>query len=77
MSFAKHLLFILMLYLAPVSAWAVDSYRYAHVTIETPWSIFVFLLVVILMPFILMAVLYWHFATRKSGAEDVEVDQDR
>jgi len=53
---------------------AVDSYRYAHVTIETPWLIFLFLLVIILLPFILSAILYWHFATRKPEAN--RSDQD-
>jgi len=51
------------------SAYAVDSYRYAHVTIETPWAIFIFLLLIILFPFVLMAVLYWHFATKKPDEE--------
>lgn len=53
------------------SAQAVDSYRYAHVTIDTPWNIFLFLLVIILLPFILMAVLHWHFAV-KSAKEKKE-----
>lgn len=44
---------------------AVDSYRYTHVTIETPWLIFLFLLVIILFPFILSAILYWYFAMKK------------
>jgi hypothetical protein len=66
----------LLLLMVPVSAFAVDSYRYAHVTIETPWTIFVFLLLVILLPFILMAVLYWYFASRKPEAEDAEADKD-
>ena len=47
------------------SALAVDSYRYTHVTIETPWMIFLFLLVIIMLPFILSAILYWYFATKK------------
>ncbi len=54
------------------SAWA-DSYRYMHVTIDTPWTIFLFLLVAVLLPFILMAVLYWRYANRKreeAGAGD-------
>lgn len=51
------------------SAYAVDSYRYAHVTIETPWAIFIFLLLIILFPFVLMAVLYWYFATKKPDEE--------
>lgn len=45
---------------------ATDSYRFLHVTIETPWAIFLFLLVFIMIPFILMAMLYWHFAFKKS-----------
>ena len=50
---------------------AADSYRYTHVTIETPWMIFMGLLVVILLPFILMAVLHWYFAFKKKD-EDAE-----
>ena len=53
-------------------AQAVDSYRYAHVTIETPWAIFLFLLVILLIPFILMAILHWHFAIKKSKEEDAK-----
>jgi hypothetical protein len=56
--------------------WAVDSYRYLHVTIDTPWAIFLFLLPIVLSPFILMAILYWRFAGSKDNtAEDVETDQ--
>lgn len=58
--------YVLMLPMATVHA--VDSYRYAHVTIDTPWNIFLFLLVIILLPFILMAILYWHFAIK--GAKE-------
>jgi hypothetical protein len=36
---------------------ALDSYRFLHVTIDTPWLIFLFLLVAIFSPFILMAAL--------------------
>jgi hypothetical protein len=38
---------------------AIDSYRYLHVSIETPWVIFLFLLVAVFIPFILMLVLMW------------------
>lgn len=55
----------LLCLLATFPALAVDSYRYTHVTIETPWMIFLFLLVIILFPFILSAILYWYFATKK------------
>jgi hypothetical protein len=48
---------------------AVDSYRFAHVTIATPWYIFIFLLMGVFAPFVLMAVLAWRNATRKSDRE--------
>lgn len=51
--------------LASHTVLAVDSYRYTHVTIDTPWMIFLFLLVIILLPFILSAILYWYFANKK------------
>ncbi|MFQ5486877.1 MAG: hypothetical protein ACE5ET_00340 [Gammaproteobacteria bacterium] len=51
------------------SVLAVDSYRYLHVTIETPWLIFLFLLPIVLSPFIIMAILYWRFASRKERTE--------
>ncbi len=48
---------------------AVDSYRFAHVTIATPWYIFIFLLMVVFAPFVLMAVLAWRVAISKSARE--------
>ncbi len=62
----------LMLLVTTCSVYAVDSYRYAHVTIETPWAIFIFLLLIILFPFVLMAILYWYFAVKKSEIKDAE-----
>jgi len=62
----------LMLLATTCSVYAVDSYRYAHVTIETPWAIFIFLLLIILFPFVLMAILYWYFAVKKSEIKDAE-----
>lgn len=47
----------------------VDSYRFMHVTIETPWYIFIFLLMGVFVPFVLMAVLAWKNAIRKSKRE--------
>ncbi len=44
------------------TVWAADSYRWLHVTIETPWAIFLFLLPMVLVPIVLMAILYWRFA---------------
>lgn len=51
------------------SSYALDSYRFLHVTIETPWAIFIFLLGTIFAPFILMAVLVWRYAERKVDPE--------
>ena len=54
---------------------AADSYRFLHVTIETPWAIFIFLLGFILIPFVLMAALYWYFAYKK-GKEEASNEVD-
>jgi hypothetical protein len=52
--------------LAPAPARAsVNSYRFLHVTIDTPWYIFLFLLMGIFAPFVLMVVLMWRNSTRK------------
>ena len=59
--------------LVSADALAVDSYRYLHVTIDTPWAIFLFLLPIVLSPFILMVILYWRFAGRKP---DVRLDDN-
>jgi uncharacterized membrane protein YadS len=55
---------------------SVDSYRFAHVTISTPWYIFIFLLMGIFAPFVLMAILAWRNATRKASAEMAEAGQE-
>jgi hypothetical protein len=49
---------------APAAA-AVNSYRFLHVTIDTPWHIFLFLLMGVFAPFILMVVLMWRNSLRK------------
>jgi len=51
------------------SSYALDSYRFLHVTIETPWAIFLFLLFTMFVPFILMAALVWRYAERKVDPE--------
>ncbi len=51
------------------SAWAVDSYRYLHVTIDTPWAIFVFLFFLVFAPMILAVFLYWRYALNKDKEE--------
>ena len=52
------------------SSYALDSYRFLHVTIDTPWTIFLFLLLTIFAPFILMAALVWRYTERKAAAGD-------
>jgi len=70
MKFVKALFVTSLSVLSSSPAWALDSYRYLHVSIDTPWLIFLFLLPIVLSPFILMAILYWRFAGRKSRDED-------
>lgn len=58
------ILFILSFFSTQVFA-ATDSYRWLHVTIDTPWAIFIFLLPMVLLPAVLMAILYWRYAGKK------------
>jgi len=53
--------------LTPVACFAADSYRWLHVTIDTPWVIFLILLPMVLIPAVLMAILYWKFAGKPSA----------
>jgi uncharacterized membrane protein YadS len=55
---------------------AVDSYRFVHVTIATPWYIFIFLLMGVFVPFVLMAVLAWRNAARKSEQEAADAGRE-
>ena len=48
----------------PVQA-SVDSYRYLHVSIDTPWAIFVFIFGLVFIPMVLLIVLHWWHATKK------------
>lgn len=57
------------LLLACNAAYAIDSYRYMHVSIETPWRIFLFLLIGILAPFVVLAWLYWRHAQRTKKSD--------
>lgn len=63
------LFFVLLVLSGNVFA-AADSYRWFHVTIETPWAIFIFLLPMVLFPAILMVILYWRYAGRKPVSRD-------
>lgn len=67
----KVILFILLL-LNASTVLAADSYRYMHVSIDTPWAIFVFLLFIVLFPFVLSAILYWYFTFKKHRQEGQE-----
>jgi len=49
---------------------ATDTYRWLHVTIDTPWAIFIFLLPMVLLPVVLMAGLYWRFSGNKTKTPD-------
>lgn len=49
------------------NAQAVDSYRYLHVTLDTVWYIFLFLLPGVLAPLAVAAWLYWRYAKRGKG----------
>jgi len=62
------LLVLSLLWAAP--AWALDSYRYLHVSIDTPWTIFVFLFFMVFAPMILAVVLYWRYALKKDHDDD-------
>jgi len=54
----------------PVSAWALDSYRFLHVTIDTPWFIFIFLFFLVFAPMILSAILHWRNALRRDPEDE-------
>lgn len=70
----KKFLMLLLVTTGGISpAWA-DSYRFLRVGPEAPWFIFLFLLPIVMAPFILMAILYWRFAGRKD--DDASAGQD-
>jgi len=57
-------------------ALAVDSYRYLHVTIDTPWMIFVFLFFLVFAPMILSAILHLRNAMRRDKEEEGDEQKD-
>jgi len=65
----KVVLMLFGLAVTPMAVAAVDSYRFAHVTISTPWYIFIFLLMGVFAPFVLMVILAWRNAMRKATPE--------
>ncbi len=52
------------------NAWAVDSYRFLHVTIDTPWFIFIFLFFLVFSPMILSAVIHWRNALKRDEEDE-------
>jgi len=65
---AKFVFFSILVLFSSQTIAATDSYRWLHVTIDTPWAIFIFLLPMVLLPAILMAILYWRFSGKKTPA---------
>ena len=72
----KVVLILFGLAVTPLAQAAVDSYRFAHVTIATPWYIFIFLLMGVFAPFVLMVILAWRNAVRKATPEIPVDDQN-
>lgn len=60
------------LLMADSNAWAVDSYRFLHVTIDTPWYIFIFLFFLVFSPMILSAIIHWRNALKRDDEDDKE-----
>jgi len=56
---------------------AVDSYRYLHVTIDTPWMIFIFLFFLVFAPMILAALLHLRNALRRDRDDEDGVEDSR
>jgi len=66
--------FLLVLLFSGNALAATDSYRWLHVTIDTPWAIFIFLLPMVLLPAVLMAFLYWKYSGTKSKTPGTKTD---
>jgi heme/copper-type cytochrome/quinol oxidase subunit 2 len=58
------------LFYAGAAQASVDSYRYLHVTIETPWVIFLVLVPLVLAPLVLMGIMVWRYAERRKEDEE-------
>ncbi|RMH50342.1 MAG: hypothetical protein D6682_06930 [Zetaproteobacteria bacterium] len=74
MTDATRLMLLLGALLAARPASALDSYRFLHVTINTPWVIFILLFFLVFAPMILMVILYWrHALWNRDEDEDDDV----
>ncbi len=65
-------LFLAVLLIQAKASFALDSYRYMHVSLGTIWYIFIGLMIVILFPFVLMAYLAWYYSNKKSAEKREE-----
>ncbi len=70
----KHWFAALLLLTFVCNAQAVDSYRYLHVTLDTVFYGFLFLLPLVLAPLALTIWLYWRHARR---AQDTDQDETK
>jgi hypothetical protein len=70
MNLKPYLLLTALLCFWSQEAIAVDSYRYLHVTIDTPWMIFVFLFFLVFAPMILSAIIHLRNAMRRDDDEE-------
>ncbi len=70
----KRLVSALLLLTFSCNAQAVDSYRYLHVTLDTVFYGFLFLLPLVLVPLALTVWLYWRRARR---AQDTDQDETK
>ncbi len=58
------------------NAWAVDSYRFLHVTIDTPWFIFIFLFFLVFSPMILSAIIHWRHALKRDDENEESSEKE-
>jgi hypothetical protein len=75
--FARLLQLLTLLLASAGNAWAVDSYRFLHVTIDTPWFIFIFLFFLVFAPMILSAVIHWRNALKRDAQGEDGDDGER
>lgn len=77
MNLMSHVLLGILVLFWSSEAMAVDSYRYLHVTIDTPWMIFVFLFFLVFAPMILAAILSLRNALRPDKDDEDAPENDR
>jgi len=65
-----------LLFFAASNAWAVDSYRFLHVTIDTPWFIFIFLFFLVFSPMILSAIIHWRHALKRDDEDEESSEKE-